>query len=108
MRCHICDTDLQVRECNHYHMSKPNKPKPCKNKSDILALLDSIDNPEVKEAYWQLEYWTSFNKERFTPQRFAERLRRRSERLATLGMGLSAQFFNELANRIHKEEGDTK
>ncbi len=71
-----------------------------KSKKQILDLLYTKDDSASAEMERLLNNWTSFNQEKFTPERFAKYLLRKSERFKKLDMVFASKRFAETAKQI--------
>jgi hypothetical protein len=71
-----------------------------KTKKQIIEFLENQNNSFSYEIISIINNWKSFNDEKFTPNRLAERLSERGKNFSKLGMRDKAKFFHHISIQI--------
>jgi hypothetical protein len=75
--------------------------KKLKNKKDIIVAIEAVTHDAAyQELMLHITNWSSFNSEKFTPTRYATRMRVYGKRLIDLGNDDKGRAIIDLAKEI--------
>lgn len=80
-------------------------------KNQLFDLIDSISdeqNPYVEDFLYDLHHWSSFNYDRFTINRFIERMKWKAERYLQIKNYNKSTCYFEVAKFIKQHQNQSK